>query len=435
MYKYSPIKSILVKNFRNIGEVKLEFDESPIISLIGENESGKTSLVKAFGVCAMHCDPRAQKDYIRDGTQGFGVAIELEDGTQIVRIKQGTANRYTVVKGNGEVVWDATKLENDVPKAVQDVMGLIEEPETKELLHIRTYEDQLLFVVTPASTNYKVMYDALKISQITKAIKAGSVEANNLKHTISQTETSMLTLNQSLASVKTYDMEPLLNVKNKLIQERAILDKMDAIMAVIEEKESLLRQLGALRELEESGVSSIDIREATMWDAVDRVVNELNSLKSKQSAYLELSNAESVDVAGVNKLNEAVDRANSINEMTIRSKNFVDLANLDTISEVEVSNLLRAYDIESSIERAKEMISIYDTGEAQAIDLRELTSIDQMGRMIDGMARIEADKATIAQIDAYVEQMLAYMKWAGVTTTNCPKCGEDIVIDLEKIGG
>ena len=35
-------------------------------------------------------------------------------------------------------------------------MGMVTEPETKEFLHIRTYEDQLLFVVTTASANYKM---------------------------------------------------------------------------------------------------------------------------------------------------------------------------------------------------------------------------------------------------------------------------------------
>ena len=48
--KYSPIKQIWIKDFRNIGEVKVNFDESPIVSLIGENEAGKTSVVKAFSV-------------------------------------------------------------------------------------------------------------------------------------------------------------------------------------------------------------------------------------------------------------------------------------------------------------------------------------------------------------------------------------------------
>ena len=170
MYSYSPIKSIAIKNFRNLGDVTLDFTDSPIISLIGEIESGKTSVVKSFGVFAAHQSPKYQKYYIRTGTPGFGVAIELEDGTLVTRIKTDTANRYTVSKGD-TVIWQAQKLESTVPKAVQDVMGLLEERETKELLQIRTYEDQLLFVITSASTNYKVMYEALKVKNISNAVK------------------------------------------------------------------------------------------------------------------------------------------------------------------------------------------------------------------------------------------------------------------------
>ena len=433
MYSYSPIKSVLVKNFRNIGEVTLDFSDSPIISLIGENESGKTSLVKAFGVCAMHCDPRAQKDYIRDGTQGFGVAIELEDGTQVIRIKQGNANRYTVRKADGTVVWDANKLENDVPKAVQDVMGLIEEPETKELLHIRTYEDQLLFVVTPASTNYKVMYDALKISQITKAIKAGSTEANGLKAKISQTDTSVLALNQSLSAIKTFDMEPLLNVKNKLIEERKILDKMDTIMTVMEQRESMMRQLGALRELEESGIKPIDIEEAMHWDSVDRVITEINSLHRKASAYSELCDAESVDVAILSKLNEALDKKDTIHGMMNRSKNFVDLANIEAVSEVELSTLTRTLELQSVIEKDKRLAQVYNLAGASPIETSEIQGIAKIDKAIELINFISTNQGYLGQIEPYLESIIKWMKDVGVSTTTCPKCGEDVIIDIEAV--
>ena len=89
---YSPISKIGIKNFRNLGEVEIDFTESPIVCLVGENEAGKTSVIKAFSVCALHSSPRDQKDYIRDGTQMFGVAIVLEDGSQIVRLKTKDVN-------------------------------------------------------------------------------------------------------------------------------------------------------------------------------------------------------------------------------------------------------------------------------------------------------------------------------------------------------
>lgn len=88
MYSYSPIKTIRVKNFRNIGDVELSFEDSPIITLVGSNEAGKTSIIKAFAACALHANPREQKDWIRDTTKMFGVEINLEDGTQLVRVKE-----------------------------------------------------------------------------------------------------------------------------------------------------------------------------------------------------------------------------------------------------------------------------------------------------------------------------------------------------------
>ena len=432
MYKYSPIKSMQIKNFRNLGDVSIDFSESPIISLIGENESGKTSVVKAFGVCAMHTDFRSQKDFIRDGTLGFGVAIELEDGTEIVRIKQTNGNRYYVSK-DGQIIWDANKLESDVPKAVQDVMGLIEEPETKELLHIRTYEDQLLFVVTPASTNYKVMYDALKISQITKAIKAGSTEANGLKHDIGQAETSIATLSQSLSAIKTFDIEPLLNIRDKIQEQKSLLTKLDRIADLVTQRESMINELGNLRKLEESGITTIDIDQVKTWMSVDRVLKSIESIKSTESAYLELSHAESIDTGLLSKLNEALDKKTSIHEMSERSKNFVDLANLDTVSEVVVSSLLRACNVGNEISKSKEMLSVYDTSDAESIGNSSIEAISSMDKVISLISSIEANQATVKQIDTYVDQVLNWMKSVGVATASCPKCGETVVIDIDKI--
>ena len=156
MYNYSPISKVRVKNFRNIGDVELDFRDSPIITLVGSNEAGKTSVIKAFGVCALHASPRDQKEWIRDTTKMFGVQIDLQDGTQIVRVKEdGGVNLYRVIDKDGKT-WDTSKITDGLPVQVQQVMGLIAEEETGEFLHIRTYEDKLLFVVTPDSANYKV---------------------------------------------------------------------------------------------------------------------------------------------------------------------------------------------------------------------------------------------------------------------------------------
>ena len=115
--EYSKIKTFRIKNFRNIGDVTIDFTESPIITLIGENESGKTSVVKAFAVTHIHADPKDQKSYIRDGTNGFGTVTELEDGHIITRIKNNSVNLYAVNYTDGNV-WETKTIDGGLP--VQD---------------------------------------------------------------------------------------------------------------------------------------------------------------------------------------------------------------------------------------------------------------------------------------------------------------------------
>lgn len=144
MNNYSPISKLRVKNFRNIGDVTIDFEQSPIVALVGENEAGKTSIIKAFSMCALHDSPRDQKDYIRDGTQALGIEIDLADSTKIVRIKQTNGgNIYRVISPDGST-WDTTKITDGLPEKINQLMGLIVEPETGEYLNVRTYEDRLL---------------------------------------------------------------------------------------------------------------------------------------------------------------------------------------------------------------------------------------------------------------------------------------------------
>ena len=116
MYNYSPLSKLYIRNFRNLGDVEISFKESPIVTLVGENEAGKTSVIKAFATCALHANPRDQKDCIRDGTKMFGVAIELEDGTRVTRIKELTGiNSYQISDANKNVVWSTNKLAEGLP--------------------------------------------------------------------------------------------------------------------------------------------------------------------------------------------------------------------------------------------------------------------------------------------------------------------------------
>lgn len=437
MYSYSPIKQVYIKNFRNLGEVTIDFKDSPIISLIGENEQGKTSVVKAIAVCAMHATPRDQKDYIRDGTKGFGVAIELEDGTQVVRMKMATANSYRVTYPKGpdgntiKPTWEAAKLSNDLPQAVQDVMGMIEEPETKEFLHIRTYEDQLLFVTTASSTNYKVMYNALKISQLVDAIKLGSKEANALKTSINQKEIQAETLDTQAKSLKIYDLEPLQNIRDRLKNEVAQLNKLDRALELKKKIEVQTHEVGELSKL--SSIPEISITLVMSLDKAYRVLDNLKELSRMYRTYSLADSLEEIDLNRYYNIYNAHVRYESLKNSEEQSKNYIAVNSLSEINVNEVSNLQRAMALQKKIEADRDRLQTLDISSAADVSDSDLTVYSRTYKALGLIQRNKQLEDAKVQIDNYCDAVIKWMKDIGVATETCPKCGETIVIDLDKI--
>ena len=437
MYSYSPIKQVYIKNFRNLGEVTIDFKDSPIVSLIGENEQGKTSVVKAIAVCAMHATPRDQKDYIRDGTKGFGVAIELEDGTQVVRMKMATANSYRVTYPKGpdgnpiKPTWEAAKLSNDLPQAVQDVMGMIEEPETKEFLHIRTYEDQLLFVTTASSTNYKVMYNALKISQLVDAIKLGSKEANALKTSINQKEIQAETLDTQAKSLKIYDLEPLQNIRDRLKNEVAQLNKLDRALELKKKIEIQTREVGELSKL--SSIPEISIPLVMSLDKSYRVLDNLKELGSMYRTYSLADSLEEIDLNSYYNIYNAHVRYESLKNSEEQSRNYIAVNGLSEININEVSNLQRAMALSKKIEADMNKLQTLNISSATDIQDSDLTVYSRTYKALGLIQRNKQLEDAKVQIDNYCDAVIKWMKDIGVATETCPKCGETIVIDLDKI--
>ena len=432
LYSYSPIKTMRIKNFRNLGDVEISFEDSPIVTLIGENESGKTSVVKAFGVCAAHQSPRYQKYYIRNGTNGFGVAIELEDGTVVSRMKTETANVYRVYKGN-EIVWEANKLESIVPKAVSDVMGLIEERETKELLQIRTYEDQLLFVITPASTNYRVMYDALKIKNISQAVKVGSAEANELKSKIATAEHSCETLQASLMNIHLFDIGPLLNIRDRLSIDMDVLDRLDKAAQLCDSIASQKQQLGVLNKLVESGIKEIDETLVYTLNNVGGIVEQASELSKIARVYREAENLADVDTSVIRMLDEATNRLTGLKMLHRESSVYADVVNALDIDTRELDKLEAVGAIKDELDKQYRMLKALDTSEASDVNEAELAQITKIDSVINSYKQIVEAKAYEASLVDYIEKVIAWMKSIGVATTDCPNCGESVIIDLDLI--
>lgn len=428
MYKYSPIKTVYVKNFRNIGEVELDFTDSPIISLIGENEAGKTSLVKAFAVCAAHAVPREQKEFIRDGTHGFGIAIELENGTLITRIKTQTLNKYSVKFETGDE-WDTNKIDAGLPVQVKEVMGIIEEPETKEFLHIRTYEDQLLFVVTPASTNYKVMYDALKVDQLTRAIKVGSKEANDLKSTIAYNESSIRTLTDNLRGLRLYNLEPLINVRKRIQEQLNSLNRLEKAKEILDRINNAKKQLGDLSLIESNDLKEINVLEVTKLNSAYRILDSVDKLNKLLDINKKIEAANEIDINMVTRLANAIAKKNELSRKVISAGALVNVADLVEINEYEIQQLNRANKLRVKLANDIKLYNILDNKHINLVEQRDFDTVYKISKIKALIARNELLNSEVNKIDTYIAQVDNYLKACGVEVANCPKCGESLILE------
>lgn len=429
MYRYSPISKIYIKNFRNLGEVILDFNDTPIISLIGENESGKTSVVKSIGVCGLHATPRDQKDFIRDGTKGFGVAIELKDGTVVTRMKMVAANSYSVKYPDGKS-WSATKIDQ-LPPQVQEVMGMIEEPETKEFLHIRTYEDQLLFVTTSSSTNYKTMYNALKINQLVDAIKLGSKEANALKQSINNTTASKETFESALKDLREVDLEPLVNIEERLKEQMKVVEKLEGALGKKSEIIRKTNELGSLAKLD--SVEPINISEVMLLANIKLRADKQNMLMKQLESYQQLDSLSEIQTEIESKLMGAIIRKNKLDTLNNNASALLEIDNLSEINYSLEEKVTNAVKFKARLDSLSAKLDTINTDDCAEISQKEIDALARLKHSSDLLERNSRLSDAVKPIDDWCINMTNWFKSVGVATETCPKCGESIVIDLDAL--
>lgn len=418
---YSPIKRWGIKNFRNLGEVGFEFD-TPIVTLVGDNEAGKTSVVKTFAVLGANGYATEQKDYMRDNTNGFQIDCELDNGTSIRRVKTASENAFEILGADGEV-YAADKLDRGygTPVELERVMGMMVEPETKELLQIRTYEDNLLFVLTKSSENYKVMYNALKVGNLTRAIAVGNQQANGYRNAIDEYSVKAETLESELESIKDIDIASAVRLKGEIERLsrivtglRGLIERLDAA----DESEARLRVYagvsGLKEESESVGYSFKSLIERL--GAQERVATRLRAVSKIDSVSLER------DVDGVVKL---LSRLRDSERLKSAAEIFTELNTVREERESVVTGLLALSKRVSDGERLERAVSAFTglpRGEV------EISPKSRLKGLIERIESLNSEEAELSRVREKVAESYAALKATGAEVMVCPNCGADIVI-------
>lgn len=423
--KYSKIKTWRVKDFRCIGDITLDFTKSPIISLVGDNESGKTSIVKSFGVLGCNAESMSQKGYIRDNTRGFGIACELEDGTVINRTKTDTTNTIDILKEN-ETVYSTDKIDRGygVPVELEKEMGLLVEPETGELLQVRTYIDNLLFVTTSGSENYKVMYNALKVDNISKAIKSGINESNNISSKVKELESGLNTLRDTVLNIKVLDTESVVKVRDKIKSNLLIKMKLEKLLQLTESVRKLSNKLKFSEELNKTG--ELDINLALRMENLVSYLNSLGKLEEKVKKLSSVESLHEISLTITDKLGKLVAYSSELNKI-----NLSKYKDLESLSEISLSTADKLRNLVDSVNRLTEVrSSISNYSDLTKLNELKVDSLDKFTKLFSLSEEVNRLRNVIKQKKEEGDKYYSLIKESGLSVTECPNCGSSVVVDL-----
>ena len=405
---YSKIKSIDIKNFRCLEHVHIDFDKSPIICLSANNDSGKSSVVKAIQNICFNNNSRKNKGYVRTGTSKYEISISLEDGTQIQRA-YGTCNLYRILDANGNLVKEWTKLDGDIPAEVANIFGMFVDEETGELLNIRTCESLLLFALTKGSENHKIFYSKLKVDEISSAMELGKTRMNELTTLINNTAYARDADAGKIKTIRIPEMSGIEQLKER-INENAnklshVSDIMSAIQAITDTRNKMTMEQQAVSNLQE--INEEDAARVSDMAGIIGQLTSLNTLRVNFESIRPVVDVQEIDSDKLNTLEKLGDAITKINELAnTNTETFrKNTEALNTLCEIDSSKLDLAGNIMSTLQNLTTLRSQLEVEQNELARLKE--EMSSVGIYVD------VDENSIV--------------------TKCANCGEENRLHLDLI--
>lgn len=410
MSMLSDIKSISIKDFRCLKEITIDFTESPIICLQAGNDSGKSSVVKAIESTIYNSNNSVSKGFIRTGSTGFKIRLELMDGNIIERERGTIGNVYRLTGPDGVVVCEHSKLDKgDVPPQIAQLLNVFCDETTGELLNIRTCESLLIFALTTGSENYKIMHTGLKVDQVSNAINLGKTRVNQLKNAIDNSNYAIAEYNKQIRSLQIPDLTPVEQLKERIAANGEKASKLKNIIAdkynIASMKSGLTtdtQKLLTLSEIDETKIVLLDtLRQATeLKKTVESIKCEHDDLAGKLPEEISDKNVELISNISetIKLLNELKDNKSKLSGMTRELP--------EELNEETIKLFTEALDIIKAINE-----------ERVAAD-SELKAIEELE---------DTMKSELSQVQ------LVYLEDENAIRYKCKNCGEEDVISLEGI--
>lgn len=356
---YSKIVSVEVTNFMVYDRAKLVFDDSNIVNIKGYNSSGKSSMLKAIGVCLTNMFPKAQTKLIKHGKDYFRIVVTFSDGISILRDKYANGQSLYEMFKHGECIFttkEGKRLSkvDDVPAIIKDYLGLCET--SFGYLNYQSRQDKLWLVETTGSENYCTLNEILRSEEIARASALINSDKNKLSGEITAIEAKLQGVKVERMAAEAYTPELLEVLRDKetyvqRLNQRAIAisrlkelkDRIEGIVVYPEVSSIDANRLNGVTQIASASASISAIKLFPVVSPVDgdrlSVVSRLASLSSQMQR-------QSVSLVATEIPLVAMERANSAIKLASCAKRYFDSLSSYRALTQEVS------DVKQSLEKA-----------------------------------------------------------------------------------
>lgn len=323
---FSKITSVEVTNFMVYSHAKLVFDGSNIVNIKGYNSSGKSSMLKAIGVCLTNMYPKSQTKLIKHGADFFRVVVSFSDGISILRDKYANGQSLYEMYQHGECIFttkEGKKLSkvDDVPESIKAYLGLCET--SYGYLNYQSRQDRLWLIETSGSENYGSLNEILKSEELARASALINSDKNKLTAAITEIEAKLQTVKMDRLAADGYTAELL----EALMAKDSYVKELNRRMTAISRLQEISAKIGEVVILPE--IECVDSSRLSAIGAINTAMSQLCGIKVPPR----------VDKVNFSRLQSAVALSNLSQQVAQGSQGMVG-TKIPSVSVEKLSSLL-----------------------------------------------------------------------------------------------
>ena len=274
------IKSLRLINFQSHKDTKIDFDEGLTV-ILGQTDQGKSAIIRALK-WVLYNEPRGT-DFIMAGCKLCRVSLEMDDGSVIIREREGQRNRYILIQNGKEEVFEG--FGNTVPLEIARAHGIQKIRIDKDAASAVNLAEQLEppFLISESGGNRaKALGRLVGIHIIDAAQRTVLKDITNAKQNFESIQKDIESLNSQLESYK--DIGEL-QIRISSLQD--ILKKLKETRAIFSILMKSRQELGELDSEIEKNTDTI--KKLDFIDKVEQNITFLDALSVKYRYLKELS--------------------------------------------------------------------------------------------------------------------------------------------------